>query len=118
MTRAQAGIRTREQEAGKEADNRRRKAETTANDLAQAAAAAAHEAIARAEADAAGFRQRLAQYQRSRRTNADVLAVLWWDELGPLFGRLRAAGRLDVLDTYLGPDGLDIMQVGPRPKPR
>jgi hypothetical protein len=30
---------------------------------------------------------------------------------------LRSAGRLDLLDAHLGPDGLDIMQVGPRTKP-
>jgi hypothetical protein len=42
------------------------------------------------------------------------LAALWWDELGPVFAKLRAAGRLDLLDNHIGPDGLDVMQVGPR----
>jgi hypothetical protein len=36
--------------------------------------------------------------------------------MGALFARLHAAGRIDLLDTYLGADGLDIMQFGPRPK--
>ena len=43
-----------------------------------------------------------------------MLAAIWWDELGPVFAKLHAAGRLDVLDHYLGPDGLDVMQLGPR----
>jgi membrane protease subunit HflK len=114
VTSAQAGIRTREQEAGKDANERLRQAATKADELTQAAAAAAHESLARAEADAAGFRQRLTQYHRARRTNPDVLAAMWWDELGPLFARLRASGRLDLLDAHLGPDGLDVMQIGPR----
>jgi len=117
VTSAQAGIRTREQEAGRDANERLRLAATKADELTQTAAAVAHESLARAEADVAGFRQRLLQYHRARRTNADVLAAMWWDELGPLFAKLRAAGRLDLLDAHLGPDGLDIMQVGPRAKP-
>jgi modulator of FtsH protease HflK len=114
VTSAQSAIRTRELDAGREAETRRRQAEATAYALSQSAAAAAHGSRAQAGADVLGFRQRLAQYQRSRRTNPEVLTALWWDELGPLFAKLRAAGRLDVLDAHLGPDGLDIMQVGPR----
>jgi membrane protease subunit HflK len=117
VTSAQAGIRTREQEAGRDANERLRQAATKADELTQSAAAGAHESLARGGADVAGFRQRLAQYQRARRTNPEVLTVMWWDELGPLFAKLRSAGRLDLLDAHLGPDGLDIMQVGPRTKP-
>ena len=43
-----------------------------------------------------------------------MLAAIWWEELGPVFAKLHAAGRLEVLDHYFGPDGLDIMQIGPR----
>jgi modulator of FtsH protease HflK len=117
VTSAQAGIRTREQEAGRDANERLRLAATKADELTQSSAAVAHESIARAEADAAGFRQRLMQYQRVRRANPEILAAMWWDELGPMFTKLRSAGRLDLLDAHLGPDGLDIMQVGPRTKP-
>lgn len=118
VTRAQAAIRTREQEANQEAERLRQQAETKVFQWTQSAAAAAHEQLTRAKADGAGFQQRLAQYQRSRRTNPDVLTALWWEEMGPLLTRLRVAGRLDVLDAYLGAEGLDIMQVGPRPKPK
>jgi membrane protease subunit HflK len=117
VTSAQAGIRTREQEAGRDANERLRQAATKADELTQTAAAVAHESLARAEADVAGFRQRLLQYHRVRRTNPEILAAMWWDELGPMFAKLRSAGRLDLLDAHLGPDGLDIMQVGPRAKP-
>ena len=116
VTRAQAGIRTREQEAAQEAEKRRREARARVYELGQSAAAHAHAQAAMARAEADAFRARLAQYRRLREQNPDVLTALWWDALGPLLGRMRAAGRLDVLDHYLGPDGLDIMQAGPRPK--
>ncbi len=116
VTSAQAAIRTREQEARQEAERRLREARTRAYELAQSAAATAHERVALARAEAEGFRRRLGQYRRLRQGNADVLTALWWDEMGALFARLHAAGRLDVLDAYLGADGLDIMQFGPRPK--
>jgi hypothetical protein len=29
---------------------------------------------------------------------------------------MHAAGRLDLLDQYLGADGLDVLQFGPRSK--
>ncbi|HEX4589392.1 MAG TPA: hypothetical protein VH120_05655, partial [Gemmataceae bacterium] len=67
-----------------------------------------------AKADAEAFRRRLAQYRELRVKNPDALAAIWWDELGPVFARLHAAGRLEVLDHFLGADGLDIMQLGPR----
>ena len=60
------------------------------------------------------FRRRLQQYQVLRQKNPDVLAALWWEGLGPVFAKLHAAGRLELLDNCLGPDGLDIMQIGPR----
>ena len=114
VTRAQANIRTQEQEATIEAESLQRTARAKAYGTRQSAAAQAHEKLALAAADADAFRRRLAQYRASRETNANVLAAIWWDELGPVFAKLHAAGRLDVLDHYLGPDGLDVMQLGPR----
>ena len=68
--------------------------------------------MAKAEGDA--FRRRLEQYRVLRQSNPDILTAIWWEELGPVFAKLHAAGRLEVLDHFLGPDGLDIMQLGPR----
>jgi modulator of FtsH protease HflK len=114
VTRAQANIRTQEQDAATTAEARLRSARSTAFEAEQAAAAQAHEKIAMAKADADAFRRRLDQYNYMRQTNPDLLTALWWEELGPVFAKLHAAGRLDVLDHFLGPDGLDIMQIGPR----
>jgi membrane protease subunit HflK len=114
VTRAQANIRTQEQDAAAAGEQMIREARARANDAEQQAAGQAHEQVALAKADAEAFRKRLEQYRRLKGSNADVLAAVWWDELGPVFAKLRAAGRLDLLDNHLGPDGLDIMQVGPR----
>ncbi len=111
VTRAQASIRTREQEAEQEAERLHRSARATKYALEQQASASAHAAVEAAKADADAFRLRLEQH---RRTNA--LAALWWAELGPLFARMQAAGRVQLLDERLGADGLDIMQKVPEPK--
>lgn len=116
VTRAQANIRTQEQEAATAAEARLRVARAKAFDNEQSAAAQAHEKIALAKADADAFRRRLDQYRYMVQTNPDLLTALWWEELGPVFAKLHAAGRLDLLDHFLGPDGLDIMQIGPRIK--
>jgi membrane protease subunit HflK len=114
VTSAQAAIRTREQEAARDADELVRKARTHQYEWRQSATAVAHERVALARAEAESFRQRLDQYRRLRLSNSGVLAALWWDEMAPLFARLNAAGRIGLLDNYLGADGLDIMQFGPR----
>jgi modulator of FtsH protease HflK len=114
VTRAQANIHTQEQEAATTAESLMRTARAKAYDTEQIAAAQAHERLALAKADADAFRRRLEQYRQLRQTNPDLLTAMWWEELGPVFAKLHAAGRLEVLDHFLGPDGLDIMQVGPR----
>jgi membrane protease subunit HflK len=114
VTRAQANIQTQEQEAATKAESLMRTARARAFESEQSAAAQSHERIAMANADADAFRLRLAQYRHMRQTNPNALAAIWWNELGPVFAKLHAAGRLEVLDNFLGPDGLDIMQIGPR----
>jgi membrane protease subunit HflK len=64
-----------------------------------------------AEAEAANFVGRLEQYRRLGKGNPAYLNALWWDEMSRLYARLRQNGRIDLLDNYLGADGLDITQV-------
>ena len=70
--------------------------------------------LARAEADS--FVKRVGQYHQLRRKNPDVLATIWWDEMGKLLRRMKENGRIDLLDNHLGPDGLDITIMGPQAK--
>jgi membrane protease subunit HflK len=108
VTRAETTIRTREQEALQWAERRRREAETEKFRIEQQTAAYANERLQLARTEAEAFAKRLEQYQRLRQQNPDILAAIWWDEMGRLFARLRENGRIDLLDNYLGPDGLDI----------
>jgi membrane protease subunit HflK len=116
VTRAEASIRTREHEARQVAERRRWGAETEKVRIEQMTAAYVNERLQLARAEADGFTKRLEQYRRLRQTNPDVLTAIWWDEMGKVFARLKENGRIDVLDNYLGPDGLDITLFAPQPK--
>src|SRR5262249_12658786 len=114
VTRAETTIRTREQEALQAAERCRREAETEQVRIEQQTAAYVNERLQLAQAEAETFTKRLQQYQRLRQQNPDVLAAIWWDEMGRVFARLKENGRIDLLDNYLGPDGLDITVLTPQ----
>jgi membrane protease subunit HflK len=108
VNRAQAAIRTRENEAERDAGRRMRDAEATAFRAQQLAAAYRTERLAAASAEAEAFQKRLDQYRTLKKTNPDVLTAIWWDEMGKLMLGMKSRGRIDLLDSHLGPDGLDI----------
>jgi membrane protease subunit HflK len=108
VNQAQAAIRTRENEAQRDAGRRMRDAEATAFRAQQQAAAYRTERLAAASAEAEAFRKRLDQYRSLKKTNPDVLTAIWWDEMGKLLLGMKSRGRIDLLDSHLGPDGLDI----------
>jgi len=116
VTQAQTEIRTRLNSAEQEAQRTLQAAEADRYRLEQIAAAYANEQALLAAAEAASFERRLGQYQEMKRDNPDALAVIWWDEMGKLFAKLRDGGRVDLLDHHLGPDGLDITIVTPPKK--
>lgn len=117
VTRAQTAIRTREHEARQEAERRVRESQAEKYRIEQMTAAYVKERVQLAQAEADAFVQRLEQYQRLRQSNPDILAAIWWDEMGKLFLRLKESGRIDLLDNHLAGDGLDITQFSPIPKP-
>jgi hypothetical protein len=43
-----------------------------------------------------------------------VLVAIWWDEMGRVWLAFKNRGRVDLLDSHLGPDGLDLTNVVPR----
>jgi len=110
---AQTNARAQEQRAQQEAGRLRQDAAATAYQLDQEAQAyaATRRSLARAEAD--GFSKRLEQYRKLKATNPDVLAAIWWDEMGRVWQGFRARGRVELLDARLGPDGLDLTHVVP-----
>jgi len=108
VNQAQSAIRTRENEAHRDAGRRMRDAEATAFRSQQQAAAYRTERLAAATAEAEAFTKRLDQYRTLKKTNPDVLTAVWWDEMGKLLLGMKNRGRIDLLDSHLGPDGLDI----------
>ncbi len=116
VTRAQTAIRTKVNEAEQEAERGLREAEAEKYQREQQAAAYAREQELLAKAEADSFRRRLGQYRRLRKDNPDVLASIWWDEMGKALLRLKDDGRIDLLDHHLGADGLTITQFPPLPK--
>ncbi len=117
VTQAQTGIRTKENQAEQEAAQRLRDAQTLKYRAEQSAAAYQTETHAAATADAQTFRARLEQYTRLKATNPDALAGIWWDEMGRVLLGMKGRGRVELLDAYLGKDGLDVTQFVP-PKKR
>jgi membrane protease subunit HflK len=116
VNQAQNRILTRENEARQEAAARLRDAEATRFRLQTQADAYRREKVSLAKADADAFAKRLDQYRRLRATNPDVLAAIWWDEMGRTLLGMRGRGRVDVLDQHLGPNGLDVTQFLPAKK--
>lgn len=116
VTREQTTIETRINSAREQAHRLRREAESRRFEEEQKTASYANAQLSSAATEAAAFRQRLEQYQRLRAKNPDILASIWWDEMGKVFERLNKTGRIDVLDNHLGPDGLDITLFAPQPR--
>jgi membrane protease subunit HflK len=116
VNRSQTAARSQEQRAHQEAARMRNEAEATAYQLEQQAlgSAAAKRTLAKAEADA--FKKRLEQYRKSKATNPDAMATIWWEEMGRVWIGFKGRGRVELLDSHLGPDGLDLTQVVPPPK--
>jgi membrane protease subunit HflK len=116
VTRAETSIRTREHEARQEAAQAIREAETERYRLETETQAYVARAVSQAEADAVTFSQRLAAYRQNGWSNPNYLAAIWWDEMGKLLTRLKANGRVELLDQHLAGDGLDITVFPPGKK--
>ena len=120
VNQAQNGIRTRENQARQEADQRLRQADALRYKLEQDAEAYRDAQLRQARADATEFRADLAAYRELRKgvTRDEALAFVWWKEVARARELMRARGsRVEPLDAHLGPDGLDLTHLL-SPKPR
>jgi membrane protease subunit HflK len=111
VTRAEIATGQRKNEANQTAAKRWSDALAEKNAIERQTASYANEQRVMAEAEAENFAKRLAQYRRLGKDNPHFLNAMWWDEMSRLYTRLRDNGRIDLLDNYLGADGLDITQV-------
>jgi membrane protease subunit HflK len=113
VNQAEAVNKTREHRALQEKEQRLRDAENAAYRMSQEARSYVDTRAALAHAEASEFRKRLEQYHRLRASNPNILAAIWWDEMARTFQGMKERGRIDLLDHYLGPDGLDISRLLP-----
>jgi membrane protease subunit HflK len=116
VTRAQTGIQTQINEAEQERLKKMRDAEFTRDDLKRKADAYARKQLLDAAQEAEVFETRMGQYHTLRAENPDVLAGIWHDVIGKLFAKLKAEGRIDLLDNHLAGDELNITVFPPQPR--
>ena len=113
---AQTAIRTRRNEAEREAARNERGALAYKYQVEQTTAGYVRTQKESAQADADRFLARLKQYEAAREKNPDYLRQIWEEERGKLLAKLKAEGRIGLLDHHLGPDGLDMTIAPPLPK--
>jgi membrane protease subunit HflK len=118
VTRAETVIGQMSNEARQKAGQRWQAALAEKGRIERETAAHAREQRLMAEAEASNFEKRLEQYRRVGKGSPAYLTALWWDEMSRLYARMRANGRIDLLDNRLGADGLDITQVPLLPRKR
>lgn len=116
LAKAKTGIDTRINEAEREANRKRSEAMGRIDLIQREADSYAVIEQRTAKADAETFRKRLAQYQELSRTNPEYLNTLWLDEMTRLYGRMRAEGRIELLDHFLTSEGLSITQFPLQPR--
>ncbi len=116
VNQAQTAIRTRTNQASQEAERQANEANTAKFRRSAEAESYRNERVSLATAEAAAFLARLEQYQRQRAGNPDWLATVWREEIGKLLALVAVRGRIELLDDYLGPNGLELHQFLPEKK--
>jgi modulator of FtsH protease HflK len=116
LAQAQTEIRTKVNQAEQAAAVRRSEAEADAYHLQRQAAAYSQEQRLQAQAEAASFLARLAQYRKLAADNPGQLNRMWLDEMTALYARMQEEGRIEVLDHFLSREGLNITQFPLQPK--
>jgi membrane protease subunit HflK len=115
VSRAQTAIRTREFEARQDSARRLREAQAEAERIRSLTGAYVQSQRITAQAEAASFEHRLAQFNELKKTNPHALEAIWWDEMGKLLSRLKERNKIDLLDHHLNEGGLDIITAPPLP---
>ena len=110
VNQAQTTIRTRTNQASQEAERQLNEANTTRFRLRAEAESYRNERTSLAKAEAEAFNARREQYERQRGSNPDWLATVWREEIGKLLSDVKTRGRIELLDDFLGANGLELHQ--------
>ena len=116
VNQAQTNIRTRRNQAEQEAERQINDANTLKYRLQNEAAAYRNETETQARTEASAFEARRIQAATLRATNPDFLAAIWREEIGLLLAELKSRSRIELLDDFLGPNGLELNQFVPTKK--
>jgi membrane protease subunit HflK len=116
LAQAETDNRTLVNRAEQEADRQGRASEARAFQIKSQAAAYAREQQLSAKGDAETFLIRLNKYRELAARDPNYLNTLWQDDMTRLYARMRETGRLDVLDSFLSSEGLNISQFPLAPK--
>jgi membrane protease subunit HflK len=108
VARAQTQMVTERNRAQQQSDSQLSRARTDIYRTEQRTVAHVHSRRLLAQREAERFTVRLRQYELARQRNPHYLHLIWDEERGRLFARLRETGQLDLLDHYLGAGGLDL----------
>jgi membrane protease subunit HflK len=116
VTNAQTRKDTRVKQAEQTAKSKLNTTKAAVYEKERFAAQYAQAQMVQAEAEAAAFLKQLGQYRELAAKDPNYLNALWLDEMTRIYAKMQETGRIDVLDHYLGKDGMTITQFPPLPK--
>ncbi|MCI0639690.1 MAG: protease modulator HflK [Gemmataceae bacterium] len=110
LAQAETTTSTQRNQAEQEANRKLSEAAGEVFRIRSLASAYVREQRLQAQADAETFLRRWEQYRKLVRQDPHYLNALWQDEMTRLYNRMRESGRIDVLDSFLTGEGLNITQ--------
>lgn len=117
VTQAQTGIRTRENQATQEKEQRERQTAALVYRLDQESAEFRETQLRQARADADAFLDELGAYRTVAKDNPDALAFIWWREMREAVRLLEErGGRVRPLDHHLQNGELNVTEFLNLPK--
>ena len=116
LAQAQTNIRTQVNQAEEKANSKKKKAAAEINQITLQAKSYQEVERDNAKTEAENFDKRLKQYQELSRKNPNYLNALWLDDMTRLFGRMKDAGQIQLLDHFLTSEGLTITQFPLQPR--
>jgi len=118
LAQAQTSIETQTNQAEEKARNIRSDSEAEAKRIYNQAVNYADIEIKKARVESENFGRRLALYHELSRDHPNYLNAVWLDEMTRLYARMKAAGRVELLDHFMTSEGLTITQFPLQPRKR
>ncbi|MBI1830772.1 MAG: hypothetical protein HYR84_04895 [Planctomycetes bacterium] len=118
LAQAQTNIPTQINQAEEKANRNRSETKAEVKRIHDQAVTYAEIEIKNAYAEAGNFGRRLALYHDLSRDHPNYLNAVWLDEMTRMYARMKAAGRVELLDHFMSSEGLTITQFPLQPRKR